>query len=459
MAVKVGINGFGRIGRLFFRAAYKDPALDIVAVNDITDAKTLAHLLKYDSVHGRFDEAVEVRGDGLVVAGPWKKLGVRVVIESTGKFTDREGAEKHIKAGAERVIISAPAKNPDATFVMGVNEKTFDPAKHRIISNASCTTNCLAPVAKVLLDAFGIERGLMTTIHAYTNDQRILDLPHKDLRRARAAGMSLIPTTTGAAKAVALVIPELKGKLDGGAIRRRHEKGGGRAVEGNSSVRRPTAGVHRLQPFFLLLGVRCPLHKGDRGKDGEGAGLVRQRVGVLLPYGGPRQVRGRSSVEGCESPLSPATGRCDVEIVLAPPFSSLAAVSALTRGTKVGVASQNVHFAEEGAYTGEVSPRMVRDTGAAYAIVGHSERRQYFAETDELVNRKVRAALAAGLVPILCLGEILAERESGRTIEVVERQIRAGLAEVPESAAGRILVAYEPVWAIGTGFTPSSVVH
>ena len=233
MAVKVGINGFGRIGRNFFRAAHQDPALEIVAVNDITDAKTLAHLLKYDSVHGRFAGTVEARDDRLVTGGkevrvfaakdpselPWKSLGVEVVIESTGKFTDREGAEKHIKAGAKRVLISAPAKNPDATFVMGVNEKTFDPAKHRIISNASCTTNCLAPVAKVLLDAFGIERGLMTTIHAYTNDQKILDLPHKDLRRARAAGLSMIPTTTGAAKAVALVIPELKGKLDGMAIR------------------------------------------------------------------------------------------------------------------------------------------------------------------------------------------------------------------------------------------------
>ncbi len=233
MAVKVGINGFGRIGRNFFRAAYKDPALEIVAVNDITDAKTLAHLLKYDSIHGRFEEKVEVADGALVVAGrkvqvlaakdpselPWAKLGVDVVIESTGKFTEREGAEKHLAAGAKRVLISAPAKNPDATFVMGVNEKTFDPAKHRIISNASCTTNCLAPVAKVLLDAFGIERGLMTTIHAYTNDQRILDFPHKDLRRARAAAVSMIPTTTGAAKAVALVIPELKGKLDGGAIR------------------------------------------------------------------------------------------------------------------------------------------------------------------------------------------------------------------------------------------------
>jgi glyceraldehyde 3-phosphate dehydrogenase len=233
MAVKVGINGFGRIGRNFFRAAYKDPSLEIVAVNDITDAKTLAHLLQYDSIHGRFEVPVSAKENSIVVAGkevqvlaakdpaelPWGKLGVEIVIESTGKFTDREGCEKHLKAGAKRVIVSAPAKGEDATIVMGVNEKTFDPAKHRIISNASCTTNCLAPVAKVLLDSFGIERGLMTTIHAYTNDQRILDLPHKDLRRARAAGMSMIPTTTGAAKAVSLVIPELKGKLDGMAIR------------------------------------------------------------------------------------------------------------------------------------------------------------------------------------------------------------------------------------------------
>jgi glyceraldehyde 3-phosphate dehydrogenase (phosphorylating) len=233
MAVKVGINGFGRIGRNFFRAAYKDPSLQIVAVNDITDAKTLAHLLKYDSVHGRFEASVEVKENAIVVNGkevqvlackdaadlPWSKLGVEIVIESTGRYTDRDGAGKHIAAGARRVIISAPAKGEDATFVMGVNEKTFDPAKHFILSNASCTTNCLAPVAKVLLDTFGIERGLMTTIHAYTNDQKILDLPHKDLRRARAAGVSMIPTTTGAAKAVSLVIPELKGRLDGMAIR------------------------------------------------------------------------------------------------------------------------------------------------------------------------------------------------------------------------------------------------
>jgi len=233
MAVKVGINGFGRIGRNFFRAAYKDPSLQIVAVNDITDAKTLAHLLKYDSVHGRFEASVEVKENAIVVNGkevqvlsckdaadlPWAKLGVEIVIESTGRYTDRDGAGKHLAAGAKRVIISAPAKGEDATFVMGVNEKTFDPTKHFILSNASCTTNCLAPVAKVLLDTFGIERGLMTTIHSYTNDQKILDLPHKDLRRARAAGMSMIPTTTGAAKAVSLVIPELKGKLDGMAIR------------------------------------------------------------------------------------------------------------------------------------------------------------------------------------------------------------------------------------------------
>jgi glyceraldehyde 3-phosphate dehydrogenase len=233
MAVNVGINGFGRIGRNFFRAAYKDPSLRIVAVNDITDAKTLAHLLKYDSVHGRFEASVEAKENAIVVNGkevqvlackdaadlPWGRLGVEIVIECTGRYTDRDGAGKHIAAGAKRVIISAPAKGEDATFVMGVNEKTFDPAKHFILSNASCTTNCLAPVAKVLLDTFGIERGLMTTIHAYTNDQKILDLPHKDLRRARAAGMSMIPTTTGAAKAVSLVIPELKGKLDGMAIR------------------------------------------------------------------------------------------------------------------------------------------------------------------------------------------------------------------------------------------------
>ncbi len=233
MSLKIAINGFGRIGRNLFRAACTDASIEIVAINDLTDAKTLAHLLKYDSVHGRFEGTVAAADGAIVVNGktvkvfavkdpaelPWASLGVDVVIESTGKFVDRAGAGKHIAAGAKRVIISAPAKDPDATFVMGVNEKSFDPAKHFIISNASCTTNCLAPVAKVLLDSFGIEKGLMTTIHSYTNDQVILDFPHKDLRRARAAALSMIPTTTGAAKAVSLVLPELKGKLDGGAVR------------------------------------------------------------------------------------------------------------------------------------------------------------------------------------------------------------------------------------------------
>ncbi len=233
MATKVGINGFGRIGRNVLRAALGNPELEIVAVNDLTDAETLAHLLKYDSVHGTLAAEVKVDGDALVVDGkrvqvlaekdpaqlPWGKLGVEVVVESTGRFTDAEKAKAHLQAGAKKVIISAPAKNEDITIVMGVNEDKYDAAQHNIISNASCTTNCLAPFTKVLLDNFGIESGLMTTVHAYTNDQNILDLPHKDLRRARAAGMSIIPTTTGAAKAVALVLPELKGKLNGFAMR------------------------------------------------------------------------------------------------------------------------------------------------------------------------------------------------------------------------------------------------
>jgi glyceraldehyde 3-phosphate dehydrogenase len=233
MATKVGINGFGRIGRNVFRAALKNPNVDIVAVNDLTDAKTLAHLLKYDSVHGILDAEVKADGNNIVVNGktikvlaerepanlPWKDLGVEVVVESTGRFTDKEKAAAHIAAGAKKVIISAPAKGEDITIVMGVNQDKYDPAKHHVMSNASCTTNCLAPFAKVLNDKFGIKHGLMTTVHAYTNDQQILDLPHKDLRRARAAGMSIIPTTTGAAKAVALVLPELKGKLNGFAMR------------------------------------------------------------------------------------------------------------------------------------------------------------------------------------------------------------------------------------------------
>jgi glyceraldehyde 3-phosphate dehydrogenase len=233
MATRVGINGFGRIGRNFLRAAFDDPALEIVAVNDITDAKTLAHLLKHDSVHGPFRGTVEARDDSLAMNGktvkvlackdpaalPWKALGVEIVVESTGRFTDRESASKHLQAGAKRVVISAPAKGEDLTIVLGVNEDRYDPATHHIISNASCTTNCLAPVAKVVLKQFGIRHGFMTTIHSYTNDQSILDLPHKDLRRARAAAMSMIPTSTGAAKAVGLVLPELKGKMHGLAIR------------------------------------------------------------------------------------------------------------------------------------------------------------------------------------------------------------------------------------------------
>ncbi|MDI9261010.1 type I glyceraldehyde-3-phosphate dehydrogenase [Alicyclobacillus sendaiensis] len=234
MAVKVGINGFGRIGRNVFRAALHNPNIDIVAVNDLTNAETLAALLKYDSVHGILPEDVQAEGNDLVVAGktvkvfaerdpgaiPWAEIGVDIVIESTGLFTDREKAEVHItKGGAKKVIISAPAKNEDITIVMGVNHEMYDPAKHHVISNASCTTNCLAPVAKVIDDEFGIVKGLMTTVHSYTNDQRILDLPHSDLRRARAAALSIIPTTTGAAKAVGLVLPHLKGRLNGMAMR------------------------------------------------------------------------------------------------------------------------------------------------------------------------------------------------------------------------------------------------
>jgi glyceraldehyde 3-phosphate dehydrogenase len=234
MTVKIGVNGFGRIGRNFFRAAKQRGAdFDVVAVNDITDAATLAHLLKYDSVLGPYPGAVGVSDDGLTVDGddlrvlaerdpanlPWKELGAEIVVESTGLFTDREKAAKHLEAGAQKVIISAPAKDEDITLVLGVNDDAYDPATHNVISNASCTTNCVAPMAKVLDDAFGIEHGFMTTIHAYTNDQAILDLPHKDLRRARAAAVNIIPTSTGAAKAAALVLPHLKGKLDGIAMR------------------------------------------------------------------------------------------------------------------------------------------------------------------------------------------------------------------------------------------------
>jgi glyceraldehyde 3-phosphate dehydrogenase len=233
MSVKIAINGFGRIGRVVFRAALKHPDIQVVAINDLTDAATMAHLLAYDSVHGRLDAQVETAEAGIRVDGtlipitaikdpeqlPWKDHGVDIAMECTGLFRDRENAAKHLAAGARKVIISAPAGDPDATIVMGVNSSQYDPRQHHIISNASCTTNCLAPVAKVLLENFGIRSGLMTTIHAYTGDQRLLDFPHKDLRRARAAALSMIPTTTGAAKAVALVLPELSGKLNGLAIR------------------------------------------------------------------------------------------------------------------------------------------------------------------------------------------------------------------------------------------------
>lgn len=233
MGRKVGINGFGRIGRGIVRAGIDNPEIDFVAVNDVTDAKTLAHLLKYDSIFGILDKDVGATSDSIIVGGkeikvlkvkdpqelPWKELGVEVVVESTGIFTDRESASKHIQSGAKKVIISAPAKNEDITIVLGVNEDKYNLETHHIISNASCTTNCLGPVVKILLDNFGVKHGLMTTIHSYTNDQKILDLPHKDLRRARAAALSMIPTTTGAAKAIGLVIPELKGKMHGIAIR------------------------------------------------------------------------------------------------------------------------------------------------------------------------------------------------------------------------------------------------
>ncbi len=234
MGIKVGINGFGRIGRMVFRAAVENNVSDIefVAVNDLTDAKTLAHLLKYDSIVGMFPHDVEVDGDTIIVGNhkmkvmknninelPWKEFGVDVVVEATGIFRDKEKAQAHIENGAKKVLITAPAKNEDITIVLGVNDKDYDKSKHHVISNASCTTNCLAPVAKVLDDNFGINQGIMTTIHSYTNDQKILDAPHKDLRRARAAALSMIPTTTGAAKAVGLVMPQLVGKLTGLAIR------------------------------------------------------------------------------------------------------------------------------------------------------------------------------------------------------------------------------------------------
>ncbi|MCU0244873.1 MAG: type I glyceraldehyde-3-phosphate dehydrogenase [Acidobacteria bacterium] len=276
MAIRIGINGFGRIGRNMLRASWNDPAVEYVAVNDITDAKTLAHLLKYDSVLGTFPEKVEATADAILVNGrpvrvlaekeiaklPWKDLGVSVVVESTGKFTKRPDVVQHIeKGGAAKVIVSAPATDPDATLVLGVNEKTYDPAKHHVISNASCTTNCLAPVVKVLHEAFGLEKGFMTTVHSYTNDQKILDAPHKDLRRARAAAVSQIPTTTGAAKAVGLVMPELKGKIDG------------------FSVRVPTPNVS-LVDFVAVLGKSATAEEVNAAFQAAAAGPLQGILGV-----------------------------------------------------------------------------------------------------------------------------------------------------------------------------------
>lgn len=262
MGIKVGINGFGRIGRTFLRACLGVQDIEIVAINDLTDTKTLAHLLKYDSVHGRFKAQVEAKDSSLVVDGkeirvfsvkepgeiPWGEVGVEVVIEATGAFTNREKAELHLRDTVKRVIISAPAKNPDITLVMGVNEHAYDPQKHRIISNASCTTNCLAPVVKVLHEKFGVKKGYMVTVHAYTNDQRVLDLPHKDLRRARASAINIIPTTTGAAKAIGEVLPELKGKLDGTA--RRVPVADGSLVDLTVVVERPPASAEEVNLAF-----------------------------------------------------------------------------------------------------------------------------------------------------------------------------------------------------------------
>ena len=262
MAIRVGINGFGRIGRSFFRASWGREEIEIVAINDLTSSDQLAHLLKYDSVHGIFKGSVEAKEDKLVVDGkeiqvfaqkepdkiPWGDLGVDVVIEATGVFRDREKASLHLKGGAKKVVITAPAKNPDITIVLGVNEEKYDPKEHTIISNASCTTNCLAPCVKVLNEAFGVERGYMVTVHAYTNDQRLLDLPHKDLRRARAAAVNIIPTTTGAAKAIGEVIPELKGKLDGTA--RRVPVPDGSLIDLTVNVKNPPKSVEEVNERF-----------------------------------------------------------------------------------------------------------------------------------------------------------------------------------------------------------------
>ena len=339
MTIRVGINGFGRIGRNFWRAVHAAQAeaqvggesIEIVAANDLTNPATLAHLLKYDTVQGTLAEDVAVDGDAIRVGDakitvlaerdpaklPWRDLGADVIIESTGRFTKAADARNHLDAGAKKVIISAPASGEDITIVMGVNDGSYDPASHHIVSNASCTTNCVAPLAKVLLDSFGIVKGLMTTIHAYTNDQVILDFPHKDLRRARAAAQNIIPTSTGAAKATALVLPELKGKLDGMAMRvpvpdgsvtdlvvqlprevTRDEvnaalQGRGRGpAQGLPALHGGPHRVVRHRRHAVVLHVRLPAHHGHR-RPGQGGRLVRQRVGLLQPARRPGRARGR----------------------------------------------------------------------------------------------------------------------------------------------------------------------
>ena len=335
MAVRVGVNGFGRIGRVFFRAALEAPDIEVVAVNDLADAKTLAHLLKHDSVHGTLDAEVKAKGEAIFVNGreirvcsakdpatlPWGEMGVGIVVESTGIFRDRATSSKHLQAGAKKVVITAPAKDPDITVVLGVNEQKYDPVKHELVSNASCTTNCLATVAKVLLDTFGIKRGFASTVHSYTNDQPIHDFPHKDLRRARAGAVSMIPTTTGAATAVGLVLPELKGKLDGIAIRvptanvsvvdltvelgkighagrgeRRLPGRRGRVAQGHPRRHRRGARVGGFQRRPAFVDRRPALDRGGGRQPREGARLVRQRVGVLLPGARPDPLHGPVAV-------------------------------------------------------------------------------------------------------------------------------------------------------------------
>ena len=349
MTTKVGINGFGRIGRNVFRAMhanYQDK-LEVVALNDLTDGATNAHLLKYDTNYGPFPGKVDVQDGHLLVDErpirvfserdpgkiPWGGEGVDVVIESTGFFTDASKAAAHTNGGAKKVIISAPAKGEDGTFVLGVNESTYDPAKHKVISNASCTTNCVAPLAKVLDDSVGIEHGLMSTVHAYTNDQSILDVVHDDLRRARAAAMNIIPTSTGAAKAVGLVLPQLNGKLHGMAFRVPTstvslidlvvKTGRSTTVEevndifkqaadgpaqGHPPVLRRAAGKLRLQGEPPQLHLRLALHDGHGGRHGEGARLVRQRVGLQQPRRRPHVLHRRQGAVGASSGLSPSGG-------------------------------------------------------------------------------------------------------------------------------------------------------